>query len=159
MPTTQDMTGRKFGTRTVIRRVGLTKKGQTLWLMRDRAGQEFVRRIDKLAAEPRLGPRRTNGNHGMCGTTEYAIWRGIIARCTNPKNPAFKYYGARGISVCPAWLEAFENFFADMGRRPTGRSIDRIDNDGNYEPNNCRWATPKEQVANQRRRQHNGRLS
>jgi len=80
-------------------------------------------------------------------TTEYRIWKGIIQRCTNPKRTVWRYYGGRGIKVCERWL-VFENFLADMGPRPLGRSIDRIDNDGDYEPGNCRWATVKEQRAN-----------
>lgn len=90
----------------------------------------------------------THGNARADQTTEYRIWKGIIQRCTNPARPAWKYYGGRGITVCDRWRYSFENFFADMGPRPSGRSIDRIDNDGNYEPGNCRWATPQEQRAN-----------
>lgn len=81
-------------------------------------------------------------------TTEYRVWKGIIQRCTNPKRLSWRYYGGRGITVCDRWRFSFENFLADMGPRPAGRSIDRIDNDGNYEPGNCRWATCKEQRAN-----------
>jgi hypothetical protein len=70
-------------------------------------------------------------------------------RCQNPNNSKYKDYGGRGIKVCDAWQD-FENFFADMGSRPNNRTLDRIDNDGNYEPGNCRWATPKEQRINTR---------
>ena len=87
-------------------------------------------------------------------TTEYYIWVGIRARCNNPKEPAYKWYGAKGVSVCPRW-DRFENFLADMGRRPHGRSLDRIDPFGNYEPGNCRWATAMEQRHNQRRSPQN----
>lgn len=71
-------------------------------------------------------------------------------RCCDPNFSDYPKYGARGITVCARWLESFENFLADMGLRPAGRSIDRIDNDGNYEPGNCKWSTPKEQTANRR---------
>lgn len=80
----------------------------------------------------------------------YRIWQGMFARCGNPKTDSFKYYGARGIKVCKRWL-VFENFLADMGERPVGMSIDRFpNNDGDYKPNNCRWATPAEQMHNYR---------
>ncbi len=81
---------------------------------------------------------------------EYHSWSCMIQRCTNPNRYSWKYYGGRGITVCDRWLK-FVDFLADMGARPPGTSLDRINNDGNYEPGNCRWATPKEQQANQRK--------
>ena len=90
--------------------------------------------------------------HGKTGTPEHRIWKGMKTRCNNPNATSYKYYGGRGIKVCKRWLDSFENFYADMGDKPTPHhTLDRISNDGNYCKSNCRWATMKEQAANKRR--------
>lgn len=89
--------------------------------------------------------------HGRSDTAEFRAWAGMLGRCTNTSNSRYSYYGSRGIKVCPRWM-IFENFFADMGLRPSPKhSLDRINNSGNYEPGNCRWATRSQQNRNQRR--------
>lgn len=85
--------------------------------------------------------------HGMTRSTTYQSWTAMKKRCFDPKDQAFARYGGRGIKVCERW-QVFENFYADMGDRPVGLSLDRIDNGQGYEPGNCRWATAREQARN-----------
>lgn len=87
--------------------------------------------------------------HGMTKTSEFRIWCGMRWRCESPKHKFYSYYGGRGIKVCDRWQD-FVNFYQDMGARPEGTSLDRINPDGNYEPGNCRWATWSEQMKNRK---------
>ena len=90
--------------------------------------------------------------HKMYNTPEYLSWKSMKSRCTNPKATGYKNYGERGIKICDRWLNSFEDFLTDMGKRPEGYSLDRINPNGNYEVSNCRWATTQEQSNNKRKK-------
>ena len=86
----------------------------------------------------------------MINGAEYKSWQSMKARCLNKNNPKYKIYGGRGITICKRWLDSFEKFYADMGKRSKGKTLDRRNNNGNYCPENCRWASVKEQGRNKR---------
>ncbi len=148
-------TGEKFGRLTVISR-GENYRGNAQWVCRCDCGS--AKRVVALGNDLRLGKVKSCGcwnaerifSHGQSRTPVYKVWQQMIQRCENPNHEAFHHYGGRGISVCARW-HTFEGFIADMGMRPKGYSIDRYpDNDGNYQPDNCRWATTKQQLNNTR---------
>jgi hypothetical protein len=91
-----------------------------------------------------------NKTHGLSKSSEYRSWYAMKARCSNSNYKNYKYWGGRGIKVCDRWFNSFENFIQDMGKKPANTSLDRIDNNGNYEPNNCRWSTKTQQQNNRR---------
>ena len=109
--------------------------------------REVARRTIAVASQASLKHGNTSRNGA---SPEYRSWSSMRQRCNNPQNHRYKDYGARGIQVCERWKE-FATFLADMGQRPLGTSLDRVNNDGNYELGNCRWATPKQQQRNGRR--------
>lgn len=88
--------------------------------------------------------------HGHNGTRTYKSYHAMKERCLNPNHQAYEFYGGRGIKICDRWLLSFENFLEDMGERPEERTLDRVDNDGDYTKMNCRWATKSQQNKNKR---------
>jgi len=160
-----DMVGKKYGRLTVISKAESAKYGQTQHLCRCDCGTERIFQSANIRNGVSLScgclrkeitasrNKEFKHTHGMCKSYEYKIWGGMITRCAldHPRNSS--HFG-RGIKVCKRWLK-FENFISDMGLRPSRlHSIDRINNDGNYEPSNCRWATKTDQIRNRTNTQY-----
>jgi len=153
-----NLTGQKFGRLTALKR-DKTKKKKTYWICKCICGTTKSIRADSLKDKSirSCGCLHDEGNYFIHGqtikgkeTTEYGTWRAMKNRCNNPLDSAYKNYGGRGIKVCQRWNNSFKYFFEDMGKKPFGFSIDRSDNNKNYEPDNCRWVSRKKQNRNKR---------
>lgn len=168
MSKVNDLTGQRFGRLTVIERAGSNTRGRATWLCRCDCGETVVALGNALSrhntkscgclvpdASSAVGKKRAV--HGKTGERLFSVWINMRSRCRSPKNHAYKNYGARGITVCPEWdndYEAFRSWAFANGydeSAPRGEcSLDRIDNDGPYSPENCRWVSLKDQQANKR---------
>ncbi|MCK5015416.1 MAG: AP2 domain-containing protein [Candidatus Omnitrophica bacterium] len=152
----RDLTDQKFGRLTVICRVENDKNGIAVWRclcvcgnIKNIRGNNLVRGTKSCGCLQKESASKCFMTHGMRNTSEYKVWLDIRQRCNNPNNKSYVNYGGRGITVCEKWLK-FENFFEDMGNRPDGLTIERIDNDKGYYKENCKWATYSEQGRNKR---------
>lgn len=163
----RDVSGERFGRLVAISRVGRRSqgrnRGQSRWRCLCDCGGTNIVNLSSLHA----GTTRSCGcllterfaamtTHGDTGSSEHNIWKAMIRRCENPNNPDWHRYGGRGIRVCRRWREDYATFLSDMGRHPPGKTLDRKDNEGNYTPRNCRWATPKQQANNRQKRKAHG---
>lgn len=142
--------GQRFGSLVVTGEAERASNSSTrLRCICDCGGVAVVRVARLTSGETKRCRGCAQRTHGRDGSRVHESWKAMVQRCENPNNPGYPKYGGIGIRVCERWL-SFENFLADMGERPEGTSLDRIDNNLGYEPSNCRWATPSEQSRNRR---------
>lgn len=156
----RDILGRRFGNLTAVSYMPGTKSVKAKWLCECDCGQKRFNAVNDLldgriqscgcTKYQRIGAaKRTHGHSVGAGASRtFRIWTNMKSRCFNPKSSSFRHYGGRGITVCDEWRHSFERFLTDMGEAPDGMSIDRIDSNGPYCKDNCRWATQLQQMAN-----------
>lgn len=162
MPSAINLTGNRYGRLVVIGCAGNNAHKQRTWLCQCDCGETntvvggslvsgLTRSCGCLKNDTIRAIRLKHGHSsGRKRSTEYTAWKNMKIRCGYPDYKAFHHYGGRGITICKRWLNSFENFLADMGPKPFGLTLDRINTNGNYRPSNCRWATWKQQRANRR---------
>lgn len=153
MSAAKNLVGKTFGRLIAIECLPATSPGRHLrWRCRCECGDEVVVTSEKLRSGHTKSCGCLRGRHKHTSRTAppsptYTSWRNMVSRCTRPNSTSYEHYRKRGIKLCKRWL-VFDNFLADMGERPPGTTLDRLDNDGHYEPGNCRWGDKKQQANN-----------
>lgn len=164
-----DLVGHRFDRLVVLKRAANSKGGKCRFLCRCDCGNEKtifschlighkITSCGCFRVEHCRGIGSTNTTHGMTETPEYRTWANMLDRCYNKRHKSFLVYGGRGIKVCERWRTSFEAFMEDIGPRPDNHSIERVNNNGHYEPDNCIWATRSQQQRNKNPFKHRARI-